>query len=89
MNNAAKPAYARIAESIAARIAADQFPTGQLPGERVLAAEYGVAYLTLRHAIALLRERRLITTRHGQASRILPPPDPAASHARPPAPAPR
>jgi DNA-binding GntR family transcriptional regulator len=62
-------AYVRIANDLAARIGAGEFP-GHLPGERKLAQEYGVAYLTLRHAMTLLRERRLIATSHGRPSSI-------------------
>jgi GntR family transcriptional regulator len=65
-------AYVRIANDLAARIGAGEFP-GHLPGERKLAQEYGVAYLTLRHAMGLLRERRLIATSQGRPSHITPP----------------
>jgi DNA-binding GntR family transcriptional regulator len=74
-------AYVRIADDLAARIAADQFPAGRLPGERVLARDYGVAYLTLRRATRILRERGLITTSQGRASYIPAPPGPAADPA--------
>jgi DNA-binding GntR family transcriptional regulator len=76
MTDTPPAAYARIADDLAARITAGHFPAGRLPGERPLAREYAVAYLTLRHATAILRQRGLITTRQGQASRILPPPGP-------------
>jgi GntR family transcriptional regulator len=76
MTDTPPTAYARIAADLATRIADGQFPSGQLPGERPLAREYGVAYLTLRHATALLRQAGLITTRPGQASRIVPSPGP-------------
>jgi DNA-binding GntR family transcriptional regulator len=72
------PVYAQIADDLADRISADEFP-GRLPGERTLAAEYRVAYLTLRHAMDLLRQRGLIITSHGRASRITPPGPRAAS----------
>jgi DNA-binding GntR family transcriptional regulator len=66
--------WPRIAADLAARIGAGQFCGGQLPGERVLAREYGVAYLTMRRVTRELRERGLITTSQGRPSRILPPP---------------
>ncbi len=40
----------------------------RLPAERDLAAEYGVAYDTIRRATALLRERGLIQTVHGRGT---------------------
>jgi GntR family transcriptional regulator len=76
MTDAPPAAYARIADDLAARITSGEFPAGRLPGERPLAREYGVAYLTLRRATALLRERGMIATRQGQASHILTPPGP-------------
>jgi GntR family transcriptional regulator len=78
-------AYVRIANDLTARIGAGEFP-GHLPGERKLAHEYGVAYLTLRHAMALLRERHLIATSQGRPSSIAQP-SPAPDGAPPPAPA--
>lgn len=55
--------YARVADHIAARIAAGELtPGSRLPGERDLAAEYGVALGTARRAIVELRERRLVVT---------------------------
>ena len=86
MTDTPPTAYARIADDLATRIADGQFPSGQLPGERALAREYGVAYLTLRAATRRLRERGLITTRQGHASYIAAPPGPGTGH--PPAPRP-
>jgi GntR family transcriptional regulator len=62
---AGEPAYvyARVADHIAARIAAGQLaPGARLPGERDLAAEYSVALGTARRAIAELRDRGLVVT---------------------------
>lgn len=62
---AAEPAYVyvRMADHIAARIAAGEIvPGSRLPGERDLAAEYGVALGTARRAISELRERGLAVT---------------------------
>ena len=62
---AGEPAYVyvRIADHIAARIEADELPPGsRLPGERDLAAEYGVALGTARRAIVELRSRGLAVT---------------------------
>jgi len=55
--------YARMADHIAARIAAGELPPGsRLPGERDLAAEYGVAIGTARRAISELRDRGVAVT---------------------------
>lgn len=60
-------AYVQIADVIAARIASGRYH-GQLPGERDLAREFGVAYQTQRHAMQLLRTRGLIITRQGRGT---------------------
>lgn len=55
--------YVAVADHIAARIeAGDLRPGARLPGERDLAAEYGVALATARHAVEVLRERGLVVT---------------------------
>lgn len=55
--------WARVADHIVARIeAGDLTPGARLPGERDLAAEYGVSLGTARRAIEDLRERKLVTT---------------------------
>jgi len=51
-----QPAYLYVADSVAGRIEAGEF-TWQLPSERKLMKEYGVAYMTVRHGIEVLRER--------------------------------
>lgn len=63
--DAGEPAYvyARVADHLAARIAAGELSAGaKLPGERDLAAEYGVALGTARRAVSELRERGLVVT---------------------------
>lgn len=62
---AAGPAYTyvRVADHLAARMAAGEFPPdSMLPGERALAEEYGVALGTIRRAMDELRDRGLVTT---------------------------
>jgi GntR family transcriptional regulator len=55
--------YARMADHLAARIAAGELmPGARLPGERDLAAEYRVALGTVRRAIEELRSRGLVVT---------------------------
>ena len=56
-------AYVQVADHIAARIAAGELaPGARLPGERELAAEYGVALGTARRAVQELRGRGLVRT---------------------------
>ena len=55
--------YSRMADHLADRIRAqDLVPGARLPGERDLAAEYGVAIGTARRAIEELRQRGLVRT---------------------------
>jgi GntR family transcriptional regulator len=62
-------AYLRIADDIAARIASGELaPGARLRSERDLAEHFGVAYGTVRRAMAVLRERGLIETIHGRGT---------------------
>ncbi|MBE1531143.1 GntR family transcriptional regulator [Actinomadura algeriensis] len=66
--------YVQVANHIAARIkAGDLMPGARLPAERDLAAEYGVAYLTVRRAAQELRERGLIITVMGRGTFVAEP----------------
>lgn len=63
--DAGEPAYvySRVADHLAARIVAGDLRLGaRLPGERDLAAEYGVALGTARRAVSELRRRGLAVT---------------------------
>lgn len=63
--------YVRVADHIAARIAAGELkPGARLEPEREIAETYGVAYMTVRRATELLRERGLIVTVHGRGTYI-------------------
>lgn len=64
--------YVQVADSIAARIEVGDFKH-KLPAERKLADEYGVAYQTVRKAMAALRDRGLIITRQGRGNFIVRP----------------
>jgi len=64
-------AYQQVADAITARIAAGHYPC-KLPSERDLAEEFGVSYITVRHAMAILRERGLIVSIHGRGTLIAP-----------------
>jgi GntR family transcriptional regulator len=71
--NAPKLVYVQVADHIAARITAgDLAPGARLPAERDLAADYGVAYDTIRRATALLRDRGLILTIVGRGTFVTP-----------------
>jgi len=53
--------YRQVADHLAARIAAGEFPAdSMLPGERALAAAYGVALGTIRRAVEELTGRGLV-----------------------------
>jgi len=55
--------YARLADHVAARIAAGHYPPGgMLPNEREMVAEYGVSIDTVRRALEALRDRGLVVT---------------------------
>ena len=61
--------YESVADHLALRIGAGEWaPGSRLPPERDLAEEYGVAYMTVRHSTALLRERGLIVTLIGRGN---------------------
>lgn len=62
--------YMQIAGDIDARIRAGEL-TGRLSSERALAAAYGVGYQTLRHSMAVLRERGMIATRQGRGTFVI------------------
>jgi DNA-binding GntR family transcriptional regulator len=46
-------------------------PDTRLPSEAELAVQYGVARVTVRRAIALLRERGKVVTVHGRGGQAL------------------
>jgi len=63
------PLYEQAADWIAAAIAAgDLAPGDKLPAERDLAEDWGIGYMTVRHAIAVLRERGLVASRVGKGT---------------------
>ncbi|MFF3453258.1 GntR family transcriptional regulator [Streptomyces sp. NPDC002730] len=63
------PKYLKIADDIAETIGAGALAPGEpVPSETALMDRYGVAVGTVRHAMAELRTRGLIETRHGAGS---------------------
>lgn len=68
--------YMRVADHLAARIAAGNLPAdARLPAERDLAAEYAVALGTARRAVEELRDRGLVITLPGKGTFVLGKPD--------------
>jgi GntR family transcriptional regulator len=65
-------AYVQVANDIQRRIAEGEISM-RLPSERSIAEEYGVAYTTVRHAMAVLREQGSIVTIHGRGTFVKPP----------------
>jgi GntR family transcriptional regulator len=63
------PPYRQLA-AILRQLIADGELAGRLPGERYLAADYGVAVGTVRKAIAVLRDEGLVETVHGWGSYV-------------------
>src|SRR5260370_37863296 len=66
----AEPAYLQVANDVERRINAGEF-TRKLPAERALAEEYGSADTTVRHAMAILRERGVIRTADGRGTFVV------------------
>lgn len=61
------PAYRRIAEDIRARITSGELPPGALlPTQQELQAQYGVARMTARQAVAELINEGLVTSQQGK-----------------------
>jgi DNA-binding GntR family transcriptional regulator len=67
----AEYAYVQVADDIERRITEGEI-TAKLPSERSFAEEYAVAYTTVRHAMAVLRERGIIVTAHGRGTFVTP-----------------
>jgi DNA-binding GntR family transcriptional regulator len=62
----ANPAYQRIRADLMARIAGGEFDgTGRIPSEPILAREYGVSRLTVRHALDGLVQMGLVVRKQG------------------------
>ena len=60
----------QVADHIAGKIASGQWQPGRRPAERDLAADWGVAYLTVRRAMAELRGRGLVITVQGRGNYV-------------------
>lgn len=66
-----KPYYEQMADLIEQRIVIGELKVGdQLPSEKAMEDLYDVSKSTVRSAMALLRERGTIETRHGKGSSV-------------------
>ena len=66
------PIYMQIADWVTARIEDESWHPGhRLPAERAMAADWGVAYLTIRRAMAELRDRGLIVSVQGRGTYVI------------------
>jgi DNA-binding GntR family transcriptional regulator len=78
-----RPAYQQIADDLRAAIASGRYQVGdQLPAERELARRYGVAAMTIRHGLDVLRDEGLVvsTEKRGHFIARLPGPDDGVGH---------
>jgi DNA-binding GntR family transcriptional regulator len=73
-----RPAYLQIADDLRGKIKTKQYAPGQrLPSNRDLSGHYGVAYETMRQALEVLREEKLIATQSTRGTFVLKePPEP-------------
>lgn len=68
----ALPTYLRIAEALTIDIGGGRLAPGEkLPPERAMASERGVAVATLRKALRVLEDRKLIERRQGSGNYVL------------------
>ena len=65
--NRLKHVYIQVADDLARRISENEI-TCRLPAERALAEEYEVSYITVRHAMAILRDHGLVISIHGRGT---------------------
>ena len=74
-HDSATTVTAQVAADIEADIDAGRLtPDTRLPSEAELADQYGVARVTIRRAIAQLRDRGKVVTVHGRGTYVVPDP---------------
>ena len=67
-----KPRYAVIAKEVAGAIGRGQFPVGTLlPSETELRAQYDVSHHTVREAMRVLQDLRLVAPERGRGTRVV------------------
>ena len=65
--NDPRAAYVQVADDLRAAIADSTYKPGErLPSGRELARRYGVAQMTISHALGILREERLVEAHPGR-----------------------
>ncbi|WP_175438860.1 GntR family transcriptional regulator [Micromonospora tulbaghiae] len=68
-----QPRYRVIADELRRRIESGAIPSGSLlPAESALTAEFQASRGTIRQAIAILRDERLVATEHGRGTYVNP-----------------
>jgi DNA-binding GntR family transcriptional regulator len=78
-----QPVYQQIAAELRAAIAAGRYQVGdQLPAERELARRYGVASMTVRHGLEVLRSEGVVVSaeKRGHFVARIPGPDEDSGH---------
>ena len=74
-HESATPVTVQVAADIEADINAGRLaPDTRLPSEAELSQQYGVARVTIRRALALLREQGKVITVHGRGTYVSPTP---------------
>lgn len=69
--NGPKPAYEAVADDLAARIAAGEFPPGsRLPSRREIGEHYGIAHATTTRAVQVLINRGLAIGQSGSGTYV-------------------
>ncbi|WP_439377469.1 GntR family transcriptional regulator [Amycolatopsis lexingtonensis] len=64
-----RPPYLQIVEDLTTKIeSGDLGPGAKLPSRAEMTADYGVAGMTVQHALSVLKERGLIVARQGQGT---------------------
>lgn len=67
-----KPRYAVIADEVAGAIGRGQYPVGTLlPSEAELRAQYDVSHHTVREAMRVLQDLRLVAPERGRGTRVV------------------
>lgn len=68
-HDSATPVTDQVAADLSALITSGRYrPDSRLPSETELAAQYGVARVTIRRAVARLRDLGLLVTVHGRGT---------------------
>jgi DNA-binding GntR family transcriptional regulator len=72
--DSAVPYYQQLADILREQITSGEL-AGKLSSQTRLATQYGVNPLTVRKALALLRDEGLVVTYLGSGSQVVPPPE--------------